>query len=129
MHGRNIFFNVRKFLLFQLTINFVVIVVVFSGSVIKGDSPLNVVQLLWLNLVMDAFGALALATEPPTREVLDTKPIKEEEPIMTAQMWKQILGMGLYQILCLLALVCYFSDIMGVYEYNGYKCGARDVLF
>jgi Ca2+-transporting ATPase len=73
--GRNIYLNVKKFLQFQFTVNFVTLLMVFFGSLVKGSSPLSSVQLLWLNLIMDTFGALALATEKPDDKILKIKPI------------------------------------------------------
>jgi len=69
--GRNVYDNVRKFLQFQLTVNVVALFIVFFGSVVLKDSPLNAVQMLWVNLIMDTFAALALATEPPAFDILE----------------------------------------------------------
>jgi Ca2+ transporting ATPase len=69
--GRNIFENVRKFLQFQLTVNIVAMFIVFLGGVVIADPPLTSVQMLWVNLIMDTFAALALATEPPSDHLLD----------------------------------------------------------
>jgi len=69
-YGRNVYDNVRKFLQFQLTVNVVAMFIVFFGSVMLKDSPLNAVQMLWVNLIMDTFAALALATEPPASDIL-----------------------------------------------------------
>lgn len=73
-YGRNIYDNVRKFLQFQLTVNVVALFIVFAGSVIFADPPLTSVQMLWVNLIMDTFAALALATEPPSDKLLDRPP-------------------------------------------------------
>lgn len=64
--GRNIFDSIRKFLQFQLTVNMVALVLAFLGAAILKESPLNPIQMLWVNLIMDTMAALALATEPPT---------------------------------------------------------------
>ena len=69
-YGRSVYDNVRKFLQFQLTVNVVAMFIVFFGAVILKDSPLNAVQMLWVNLIMDTFAALALATEPPEEDIL-----------------------------------------------------------
>lgn len=76
MWGRNIFDAIRKFIQFQLTVNVVAVTLAFIGTLSEknGDSPLTAVQLLWVNLIMDSFAALALATEPPTPELLERKP-------------------------------------------------------
>jgi magnesium-transporting ATPase (P-type) len=71
--GRSVFASIRKFLQFQLTVNFVALVVSFVGALVGGRMPLNVLQLLWVNLIMDTLGALALATENPSRKLLDAK--------------------------------------------------------
>ena len=65
-YGRNIYDSVRKFLQFQLTVNLVALFIVFSGAIIFADPPLTAVQMLWVNLIMDTFAALALATEAPS---------------------------------------------------------------
>ena len=65
MWGRNIYQNVRKFIQFQVTVNFTALSIIFIGAVFRGESPLSAVQLLWINLIMDTFAALALATERP----------------------------------------------------------------
>ena len=73
-YGRNIFDSVRKFLQFQLTVNIVALFIVFSGAIIFEDPPLTSVQMLWVNLIMDTFAALALATEAPSNALLDRQP-------------------------------------------------------
>jgi Ca2+ transporting ATPase len=67
-YGRNIYDSVKKFLQFQITVNIVALFIVFSGAIIFADPPLTAVQMLWVNLIMDTFAALALATEPPTQQ-------------------------------------------------------------
>lgn len=101
--GRNIYTNVRKFLQFQLTVNVVAMFIVFLGGVVLGEPPLTSVQILWVNLIMDTFAALALATEPPADNILDSPPYSRTEMIVTQVMWRNILGQGLYQaiILCI----------------------------
>lgn len=73
-YGRNIFDCIRKFLQFQLTVNIVACFLAFLGSVVLKDSPLTAVQMLWINLIMDTLAALALATEPPSDELLTRMP-------------------------------------------------------
>ena len=72
--GRNIYSNVRKFLQFQLTVNLVAMIFVLIGSVTLNQPPLSSVQMLWINMIMDTFGALALATEPPNDDLLQQRP-------------------------------------------------------
>lgn len=96
--GRNIFDSIRKFLQFQLTVNFVALVMAFVGGAILRESPLNPIQMLWVNLIMDTLASLALATEPPSDELLKRKPISKREGLITNQMWKFIISQGLAQI-------------------------------
>jgi len=70
--------------------------IVFFGAVILKDSPLNAVQMLWVNLIMDTFAALALATEPPPKNILDRKPENKNASIITEVMWRNVFGHGFY---------------------------------
>lgn len=90
--GRNIYTNVRKFLQFQLTVNVVAMFIVFLGGVCISDPPLTSVQMLWVNLIMDTFAALALATEPPGEDLLTQPPYSRTELIVTPVMWRNIIG-------------------------------------
>ena len=99
--GRNIFDSIRKFLQFQLTVNFVALVMAFVGGAVLRESPLNPIQMLWVNLIMDTLASLALATEPPSDELLKRKPYSKRESLITAQMWKFLIFQGLWQILVL----------------------------
>lgn len=81
--GRNIYDSIRKFIQFQLTVNIVALILCFLGSVILNKSPLTSVQMLWVNLIMDTFAALALATEPPSNEVLKRNPVSTNEYIVS----------------------------------------------
>jgi P-type E1-E2 ATPase len=74
MWGRNIYHNVGRFLQFQLTVNVSVILLVIFGILFFGESPLSAVQLLWINLIMDTFAAIALSTEPPMEKILRSPP-------------------------------------------------------
>lgn len=91
-YGRNIYDSVRKFLQFQLTINVVAMTIVFMGACIFATDVLTSVQILWVNLIMDTFAALALATEPPTNALLLRQPQKRDESIINHQMWRNIFG-------------------------------------
>ena len=104
MWGRCVFDNIRKFLQFQLTVN-VAALAVAAFSALANKEPLTAVQLLWVNLIMDSFGALALATEPPTEALLDRAPKNVAHPktsLISPEMWKMILGGALYQTFVLL---------------------------
>jgi P-type Ca2+ transporter type 2B len=113
-YGRNVYDNVRKFLQFQLTVNCVALFIVFAGSVIFADTPLTSVQMLWVNLIMDTFAALALATEPPTTALLDRKPQSRDESIVDKNMWRNIAGQSIYQIAWLLVILIGGKDIFNL---------------
>ncbi len=86
----------------------------FLGGVVLGESPINSVQMLWVNLIMVTFAALALATEPPSLELLDDKPHSRNSQIVTATMWRNIIGQSIYQIVVLSALLFFVESILGV---------------
>jgi Ca2+ transporting ATPase len=104
-YGRNVYDNVRKFLQFQLTVNVVAMFIVFFGSVILKDSPLTAVQMLWVNLIMDTFAALALATEPPQDDILERQPYKKDAAIVTEVMWRNVFGHAIYQALIIVVII------------------------
>eukprot|EP00501_MAST-03F_sp_TOSAG23-6_P000886 GSMAST32.ASY1.ANO1.922.1 assembled CDS len=86
--GRNIYDSISKFLQFQLTVNVTAIGIAFIGAVSEGVSPLTAVQLLWVNMIMDSFASLALATEPPQDELLKRKPIGSDKPLITTPLYQ-----------------------------------------
>lgn len=97
MWGRNIYDNIRKFLQFQLTVNVVALISAFIGSCILRESPLQPIQLLWVNLIMDSLASLALATEPPKPALLERPPHARDDYIISRKMLKHILFMSFYQ--------------------------------
>jgi calcium-translocating P-type ATPase len=99
--GRSIFENIRKFLQFQLTVNVVALTTAFFAAVFGFGIPLNTVQLLWVNLIMDTLAALALATEPPSSALYKQPPHGRTAPLITASMWINIGVMGAYMVLIL----------------------------
>eukprot|EP01113_Clastostelium_recurvatum_P039556 TRINITY_DN604_c1_g1_i5.p1 TRINITY_DN604_c1_g1~~TRINITY_DN604_c1_g1_i5.p1 ORF type:complete len:1175 (-),score=467.74 TRINITY_DN604_c1_g1_i5:38-3562(-) len=111
MWGRNVYNSIRKFIQFQLTVNIVAVIVAFAGAVTEGQSPLTPVQLLWVNLIMDTFAALALATEAPTKDLLDRKPYGRNDSLITRIMWRNIIGQAVFQ-LALLAVMLYFPTLI-----------------
>ncbi|KAF1785221.1 P-type ATPase, cytoplasmic domain N [Phytophthora cactorum] len=102
--GRNVYDSIAKFLMFQLTVNVVAISLAFLGAVILEQSPLTAVQLLWVNLIMDSFASLALATEPPTQALLERRPYPKTKPLLSKIMTKHIVGQSIYQLVILLLL-------------------------
>ncbi|XP_054664607.1 plasma membrane calcium-transporting ATPase 3 isoform X7 [Grus americana] len=105
MWGRNVYDSISKFLQFQLTVNVVAVVVAFTGACITQDSPLKAVQMLWVNLIMDTFASLALATEPPTEALLLRKPYGRNKPLISRTMLKNILGHAAYQLVIIFTLL------------------------
>jgi Ca2+-transporting ATPase len=102
--GRNVLNSVRKFLQFQLAVNLCAIVVTFVGSCAKGESPMNTIQLLWVNLIMDSLGALALATDEPDADILETPPHSRFAPLLSPVMQEYILIECAYQLIVLLGI-------------------------
>uniref|UniRef100_A0A8C4NX77 Calcium-transporting ATPase n=1 Tax=Dicentrarchus labrax TaxID=13489 RepID=A0A8C4NX77_DICLA len=105
MWGRNVYDSISKFLQFQLTVNVVAVIVAFTGACITQDSPLKAVQMLWVNLIMDTFASLALATEPPTEALLLRNPYGRNKPLISRTMMKNILGHAIYQLTIIFTLL------------------------
>ena len=112
MWGRSVNDAVAKFLQFQITVNITAVVLAFISAVSSPDmhSVLSAVQLLWVNLIMDTFAALALATDAPTEKILDRKPSPKRAPLITTNMWKMIIGQAIYQLV--VTFVLYFAGSM-----------------
>ncbi|KAL3745858.1 hypothetical protein ACJRO7_014889 [Eucalyptus globulus] len=102
--GRSVYANIQKFIQFQLTVNVAALVINVVAAVSSGNVPLNAVQLLWVNLIMDTLGALALATEPPTDHLMQRPPVGRREPLITNIMWRNLLTQAVYQVCVLLVL-------------------------
>ncbi|XP_044479576.1 putative calcium-transporting ATPase 13, plasma membrane-type [Mangifera indica] len=102
--GRCVYNNIQKFIQFQLTVNVAALVINFIAAVSSGDVPLTAVQLLWVNLIMDTLGALALATERPTNQLMTKPPVGRSAPLITRVMWRNIVAQALYQVTVLLIL-------------------------
>ncbi|XP_023143818.2 plasma membrane calcium-transporting ATPase 2 isoform X8 [Amphiprion ocellaris] len=114
MWGRNVYDSISKFLQFQLTVNVVAVIVAFTGACITQDSPLKAVQMLWVNLIMDTFASLALATEPPTESLLKRKPYGRNKPLISSTMTKNILGHGVYQLIIIFTLLFVGEQIFDI---------------
>ncbi|KAL4558037.1 hypothetical protein LXL04_036233 [Taraxacum kok-saghyz] len=102
--GRAVYINIQKFVQFQLTVNIVALMINFVSACITGSAPLTAVQLLWVNLIMDTLGALALATEPPNDGLMNRQPVKRTESFITMTMWRNIIGQSVYQMIVLFVL-------------------------
>ena len=115
MWGRSVNDAVSKFLQFQITVNITAVILAFVSAVASKEmhSVLSAVQLLWVNLIMDTFAALALATDAPTEKILDRKPSPKRAPLITTNMWKMIIGQAIYQLLVTFVLYFVGYDILG----------------
>ena len=102
--GRNIFDNIRKFIQFQLSVNLTACVLVFITACIGNETPLKPIQMLWVNLIMDSLGSLALATQPPDDALLKRKPYHRHESIINHKMWKHIICQSMVSLGILLFL-------------------------
>lgn len=128
MWGRSLYKNIKRFILFQMTVNVTACFIVLVGAFIGTESPLTVTQMLWVNLIMDTFAALALASLPPTRKVMEEKPRSVDEHILRG-IGKSILGVGLTFAFICLAFLLYFqhndvTSLTNIFplswgEYNG----------
>jgi len=111
--GRSVYDNIRKFLQFQLTVNVVALTITFLSAVVGYTPPLNAVMMLWVNLIMDTMGALALGTEPPTEELLDRRPYRRSVSLINKPMWRNILSQSIYQLILLVVLLDRGAEIFG----------------
>ncbi|KAH0791010.1 calcium-translocating P-type ATPase, PMCA-type family protein [Histomonas meleagridis] len=109
--GRCIFNNVRRFLQFQLTANIVTLFISFVSAIILNDSLFKAVQMLWINLIMDSLGALALATGKPHPSLLKRNPSRRNEPLISMFMIQNILGQCIFQIIVVALLLIFNGDI------------------
>ena len=109
--GRSLYRNIQKFILFQMTINVAACLIVLLGAFLGTESPLTVTQMLWVNLIMDTFAALALASLPPDERVMRDKPRHLNDNIVTRAMGKGILGTGIAFVLLLFGLLQYFKHV------------------
>ena len=109
MWGRSLYRNIQRFILFQLTVNVVACLIVLSGAFLGMQSPLTVTQMLWVNLIMDTFAAMALASLPPTQSVMKEKPRSRSAFIINGSMWEFIVGTGLVFTALLFTLLYYLE--------------------
>lgn len=131
LFGRTIFKSIRKFIIFQLTVNICAVSLSIIGPFIGVETPVTVIQMLWINMVMDTFAGLAFSFEPPLEEYMDEKPKKKEEPIINRYMRNEIIFTGIYSsILCILFLkLPMITNIFRDGENNKYLMSAFFGLF
>ena len=113
MWGRSLYKNIQRFIVFQLTINFVALLIVLLGSIVGTELPLTVTQMLWVNLIMDTFAALALASIPPSESVMNDKPRRSTDFIISKAMRQNIFGVGTVFLVALMAMIYYFTNADG----------------
>ena len=109
MWGRSLYKNIQRFLLFQLTVNVTACFLVLVGAFMGTESPLTVTQMLWINLIMDTFAAIALASLPPSRRVMENKPRDRNASILSKPMRIEILGVGFFFFFLLVAMLYIFE--------------------
>ena len=120
MWGRSLYQNIQRFILFQMTINVAACLIVLIGAFLGTESPLTVTQMLWVNLIMDTFAAMALASLPPNDKVMNNKPRKTTDHIVSKAMARRILSVGLIFVILLFGLVQYFkhADITALTQFS-----------
>ncbi len=113
MWGRSLYINIQRFILFQLTVNLTACLVVMVGSFMTTDPPLTVTQMLWVNLIMDTFAAVALASLPPQEAVMNQQPRNRRTNIIDRKMAIDLIGTGVYFTLLMLGLLSVFGSMNG----------------
>lgn len=109
MWGRSLYLNIQRFVLFQMTVNVAACLIVLAGAFMGLQSPLTVTQMLWVNLIMDTFAAMALASLAPTPAVMHDKPRPRTAFIVSRPMWASIIGVGAFFFFLLLGILWYFQ--------------------
>ncbi|MCM1504875.1 MAG: calcium-translocating P-type ATPase, PMCA-type [Muribaculum sp.] len=124
--GRSLYLNIQRFILFQMTVNVVACLIVLFGAFMGIQSPLTVTQMLWVNLIMDTFAAMALASLPPSESVMHDKPRPRTAFIINRSMSKNIISTGLLFFIILLGLLYYFehTDITSLTEIGSAPIGS-----
>ena len=120
MWGRSLYQNIQRFIIFQMTINVTACIIVLIGAFLGTESPLTVTQMLWVNLIMDTFAALALASLPPNAKVMNDKPRKPSDYIISKKMAQSIIGVGMLFVVILFGLIQYFkhADITSLSDFR-----------
>ncbi|KAK6151151.1 hypothetical protein DH2020_016083 [Rehmannia glutinosa] len=127
--GRSVYVNIQKFVQFQLTVNVVALAVNFYSACRTGSAPLTAVQLLWVNMIMDTLGALALATEPPNDELMKRAPVGRKGNFISVVMWRNILGQSLYQFIVIWFLQGHGKTIFRLHGYPDSDLVLNTIIF
>lgn len=130
MWGRSLYRNIQRFILFQMTVNVAACFIVMFGAFMGMQSPLTVTQMLWVNLIMDTFAAMALASLPPSQSVMRDKPRSRTAFIINRTMWQSIIGTGGFFFIILLGILYYFqhTDLTSLTEFMKLPIGANTGL-
>ncbi len=130
MWGRSLYKNIQRFLLFQLTVNVTACFLVLVGAFMGTESPLTVTQMLWINLIMDTFAAIALASLPPSQKVMQDKPRNRKASILSHSMRVNILGVGFFFFFLLVAMLYIFEhgEYTSMVDLLNFHIGERDGL-
>jgi len=130
MWGRSLYRNIQRFILFQMTVNVAACLIVLAGACMGTESPLTVTQMLWVNLIMDTFAAMALASLPPSEAVMLEKPRRRDAFIITPTMWRfiSITGLLFFGLLFALLYVFEHADVTSLAQLAHIHIGARDAL-
>ncbi len=130
MWGRSLYLNIQRFILFQMTVNVAACLIVLFGAFMGMQSPLTVTQMLWVNLIMDTFAAMALASLPPSNSVMKEKPRPREAFIINRSMWRSILGVGGVFFALLVVLLYYFehTDVTSLTQIGRLPMGENNGL-
>lgn len=130
MWGRSLYINIRRFILFQMTVNLVACLIVLIGAFLGTQSPLTVTQMLWVNLIMDTFAAMALAALPPSADVMNEPPRRRSDFIINRSMWNGIFVTGTIFFVVLLGLLVLFehTNIYCLYDFSGVHWQAEKLL-
>lgn len=127
MWGRSLYQNIQRFLLFQLTVNVTACLLVLCGAFMDTESPLTVTQMLWINLIMDTFAAMALASLPPSPQLMNKPPRNRRDFILTGEMMREIVGVGLFFFLLLIGMLFVFqhTDVRSLTDLAHIQLGAK----
>jgi Ca2+-transporting ATPase len=130
MWGRSLYQNIQRFLLFQLTVNVAACFIVLIGAFMGTESPLTVTQMLWVNLIMDTFGAMALSSLPPTEKVMRDRPRDRNAFILNKSMITNIVGVGGFFFLLLLGFLYVFqhADIQQMSDMLTVSLGEKNIV-
>ncbi len=130
MWGRSLYRNIQRFIMFQLTVNVTACLIVLIGAFTGTESPLTVTQMLWVNLIMDTFAAMALSSLPPSASVMNEHPRDRKSFIINRAMWINIIGVGMLFFFILFGILYVFqhSDVTSMTDLTHIRLGAKNAM-